>query len=64
MKKPFQYLARAGIVVLAFSCREVGDDDHPGTQSSDDAKPVPMIDGRQEKLVPGSRNPGVGEQEE
>ena len=38
------------------SCDEIGDDDHPGMPSSNDAVPAPKIDGRQEKLVPGSRN--------
>lgn len=46
------------------SCDEVGDDDHPGMPSSNDAVPARKIDGRQEKLVPGSRNdPGEGRED-
>lgn len=52
-------------VSVASSCREAGDDDTPGMQSSKGAAPAPKTDGRQETLVPGSRNhPAEGSKDE
>ncbi|QJE95754.1 hypothetical protein [Luteolibacter luteus] len=56
MKLFFPLLAPLAFLFIVSSCNEAGDDDTPGMQSSKNAAPGPKTDGRQEKLVPESRN--------
>jgi hypothetical protein len=57
VKIRLHYLLLASFLAsVATSCNEGGDNDHPGDQTSKDVDPPDLIDGRQEKLIPESRN--------
>jgi hypothetical protein len=57
MKITLHYLLLSAFLgSLGAGCDEAGDHDHPGNQTSKEVPPPKMIDGRQEKLIPGTRN--------
>lgn len=55
---PTPVLLALGIAAFASGCDEITDHDTPGYQRSKDLPHRDTIDGRQEKVVPGSRNDG------
>jgi hypothetical protein len=56
---PKSALLALAIATFATGCDEITDHDTPGYQRSEDLPHRDTIDGRQEKVIPGSRNDGA-----
>jgi hypothetical protein len=55
---PKSALLALATAIFATGCDEITDHDTPGYQRSEDLPHRDTIDGRQEKVIPGSRNDG------